>query len=176
MLPENFRKIGRTGKSGLFRYGSDTGLALEKERQAFFNTVIEKIVKQGFVHAFLEKTAAFTAADVDLCGEILERQMLHIMAVDVVEQNAEPLNITRCRRVLGFTGKRCVAVNLNPDRQQKLLDFHLKRGRLRKREVVDPQHTGKYLVLPVDLRRKDDGGELHIRQHRFDVARLDHTV
>ena len=40
------------------------------------------------------------------------------------------LNITRCRRVLGFTGKRCVAVNLNPDRQQKLLDFHLKRGRL----------------------------------------------
>ena len=23
---------------------------------------------------------------------------------------------------------------------------------------------------------KDDGGELHIRQHRFDVARLDHTV
>ena len=72
---------------------------------------------------FLKKTAAFTAADVDLCGEILERQMLHIMAVDVVEQNAEPLNITRCRRVLGFTGKRCVAVNLNPDRQQKLPGF-----------------------------------------------------
>ena len=112
----------------------------------------------------------------DLRGEILERQMLHIVAVDVVEQNAEPFDIARRRGILGFTGKGSMAVNLNPDREQKLLNFHFKRGRLRKREVVDAVHTGKYLVLPVDLRRKDDGGELHIRKDRFDVARLDYTV
>ena len=104
LLAENFRKVGRTGKSGLFGYGSDTGLALEKERQAFFNAVVEQVVKQRLVHAFLEETAALTAADVDLRGEILERQMLHIVAVDVVEQNAEPFDIARRRGILGFTG------------------------------------------------------------------------
>ena len=46
LLAENFSKVSGTGKTGLFRYRGNTGLALEKERQAFFNAVIEKIIKQ----------------------------------------------------------------------------------------------------------------------------------
>ena len=102
-------KIGRIGKSNHLGNRCDAVFSLDQKGQTFLNAVFQQIFKYRLIHMTLEKTAAFTAADVDLCGEILERQMLHIMAVDVVEQNAEPLNITRCRRVLGFTGKRCVA-------------------------------------------------------------------
>ena len=31
----------------------------------------------------------------DLCGELFQSQVLHVVTVDVVEQNTEPLDIAR---------------------------------------------------------------------------------
>ena len=52
---------------------------------------------------FLKKRQHSLRQMVDLCGEILERQMLHIMAVDVVEQKCGAAQHHALPPCLGFT-------------------------------------------------------------------------
>ena len=119
-------KIGRIGKSNHLGNRCDTVFSLDQKGQTFLTAVFQQIFKYRLIHVALEKTAAFTRADINIFCDSAKSHMLMIMLLQISNRLSKTLNIFVLSRWIWRNFTPYVCIQCIPYLQKCLTNCKLK--------------------------------------------------